>query len=328
MSPIMYVLMSLPLMQLNVESNIQASSDVRQLYENFKRKYNKYFENDEDQRRLEIFKENLEQAKIYQQTDLGTAKYGVTKFFDLTDEEFEAQYLTAKFPEIIEPTEEIRMNWTKELPPYFDWREKGAVSPVVNQGRCGCCWSFSAVQNIEGQWFLRYGRLFRLSAQQLIDCDYVDRGCGGGFPIDAYMAVQRLGGLQLSIDYPYIASRRACKFNPRQVVAFVNGFAVLPRNEQQIAEYLYRNGPLSVGLNAHTLKYYNSGIIDLTAKQCNPKALNHAALSVGFGIDESTSFWIIKNTFGKDWGEQGYFRIFRGNDTCGISRVVSSSKVV
>ncbi|OON17611.1 papain family cysteine protease, partial [Opisthorchis viverrini] len=292
------------------------SSDVRQLYENFKNKYNKYFENDgwptnflEDQRRFEIFKENLEQAMIYQQADLGTAKYGVTKFFDLTDEEFEAQYLTARFPEIIEPTEEIQMNGTEELPPYFDWREKGAVGPVADQGRCGCCWSYSAVQNVEGQWFLRYGRLFSLSAQascesQLIDCDDVDRGCDGGFPIDAYMAVQRLGGLQLSIDYPYVASQQACKFNPKQAVAFVNGFAALPRNEQLIAEYLHRNGPLSLGLNAHTLKFYNSGILNLTADQCNPDALNHAALSVGFGIDENTPFWIVKNTFGEDWGER------------------------
>ncbi|KAG5450635.1 Cathepsin F [Clonorchis sinensis] len=181
------------------------------------------------------------------------------------------------------------MNWTDELPPFFDWREKGA---------------------------------------QLVDCDHVDRGCEGGFPLDAFMAVQRLGGLQLSIDYPYIASRQACQFNPKQAVAFVTGFAALPRNELLIAEYLHRNGPLSVGLNSRTLKFYNSGILNLAAEQCDPEALNHAALAVGFGTDESTPFWIIKNTFGKDWGEQGYFRIFRGGDTCGISRVVTSSKVV
>ncbi|KAF6778950.1 hypothetical protein AHF37_01412 [Paragonimus kellicotti] len=165
------------------EALLRVPDNARDLYEQFKRDYGKVYANDDDEKRFAIFKENLLRAQSYQLQERGTAKYGVTQFFDLTPEEFAAKFLS---PPIDDQVEHVQLNDLKAAPERIDWREKGAVAPVENQGSCGSCWAFSVAGNIEGQWFLKTGQLVSLSKQQLVDCDVVDSGCNGGWPPNTY----------------------------------------------------------------------------------------------------------------------------------------------
>ncbi|OON23442.1 papain family cysteine protease, partial [Opisthorchis viverrini] len=295
------------------------SEHVRQSYENFKRKYGKYFIGDgrqfvfprslknllsEDDRRFGIFKDNLKRAQIYQQEDRGTAKYGVTRFFDLTPEEFKALYLTATYDHRkLNQSETIEPKPVGEPQDFFDWRDYGAVGPVLDQDRCGSSWAFSAIGNIEGQYFMRIHRLLSLSEQQLVDCDRVDQGCSGGTPYGAFEGIQQLGGLELEVDYPYLGHQDNCQSNPLRFVVSINGSVQLPKDEDQIAQYLFDHGPLSVGVNGALLQYYSSGIMQPFRDNCDPAEMNHAGLAVGFGIEQDVPYWTIKNSWSTLWGE-------------------------
>jgi len=198
---------------------------------------------------------------------------------------------------------------------------------VKNQGQCGSCWSFSTTGNVEGIHFLAGNKLISLSEQQLVDCDKVDQGCDGGLPSNAYQYIMSAGGIELESVYPYTAEDGACSFNKGDVVATIKSWASVSTDETKIADYLVANGPLSIGINAEWMQTYTSGISDPWF--CDPSELDHGVLIVGFGIGEewdgATPFWIIKNSWGADWGENGYYRIIRGKEKCGLNTMVTSS---
>ncbi|KAG8563527.1 hypothetical protein GDO81_016114 [Engystomops pustulosus] len=174
-----------------------AMLETLSLFKDFVNTYNKKYKDDEEAlMRLQIFSQNLLKAKEIQEKDQGTAEYGVTKFSDLTEEEFRTLYLNPLLSS--QPTRPMKMAVmpTDPSPAQWDWREHGAVTEVKNQGMCGSCWAFSVTGNIEGQWFLKKGSLVSLSEQELVDCDGVDKACGGGLPSNAYEAIEKLGDLQ------------------------------------------------------------------------------------------------------------------------------------
>ena len=96
-------------------------------------------------------------------------------------------------------------------------------------------------------------------------------------------------------------------------------------NEEDIKNYLLKTGPLAVALNADPLQYYDSGILDLDTEECDPEGMNHAVTLVGYGSENGNDYWIVKNSWGTSWGEQGYFRIARGKGTCGINTYITSA---
>ncbi|KAF7258915.1 hypothetical protein EG68_03582 [Paragonimus skrjabini miyazakii] len=316
--------------------------DARELYEQFKRDYGKVYTNDDDEKRFAIFKENLLRAQAYQLQERGTAKYGVTQFFDLTRkyyvitvrwwpdrnvcisvaEEFAANFLSSP---IDDQMEYEQLNDLGAAPERVDWREKGAVAPVENQGRCGSCWAFAVVGNVEGQWFLKTGQLVSLSKQQLVDCDVVDRGCNGGWTRRTYGEIIRMGGLEAQQDYPYIARRQQCRLDRSKLVAKIDSSIALWPDESKHAAWLAEHGPVVASLNANYLQYYRSGISHPSRSECNPQRTNHAVLTVGYGTENGEPYWIIKNSWGARWGESGYFRLYRGDGTCGIEKSVSSA---
>ncbi|XP_070960030.1 cathepsin F-like isoform X1 [Oncorhynchus clarkii lewisi] len=298
-------------------------------FKEFMVRYNRTYSSNEDtERRLRIFHENLKTAEKLQSLDLGTAEYGVTKFSDLTEDEFRTLYLNPllsqqKFQRSMKPAAMTH----SPAPPSWDWREHGAVSPVKNQGMCGSCWAFSVTGNIEGQWFVKTGKLVSLSEQELVDCDTVDQACGGGLPSNAYEAIEKLGGLETETDYSYTGKKQSCDFTTDKVTAYINSSVELSKDENEIAAWLAENGPVSVALNAFAMQFYRKGVSHPLKIFCNPWMIDHAVLLVGYGERQGKPFWAIKNSWGEDYGEQGYYYLYRGSRLCGINKMCSSAIV-
>ncbi|KAA3670269.1 cathepsin F, partial [Paragonimus westermani] len=162
---------------------------------------------------------------------------------------------------------------------------------------------------------------------QLVDCDVVDYGCDGGFPQETYGEIIRMGGLEAQKDYPYIAMEQTCRLDKSKLLAKINGSIVLEQDEHVQAAWLAERGPMSTSLNADLLQYYQSGISHPSKNECDPDELNHAVLTVGYDTEGGVPYWTIKNSWGADWGENGYFRLYRGDGTCGIEKDVSSATI-
>nr|AAY81945.1 cysteine protease 7 [Paragonimus westermani] len=303
-------------------NTVRVPDNARELYEQFKRDYGKAYANEDDQKRFAIFKDNLVRAQQYQMQEQGTAKYGVTQFSDLTPEEFAAMYLGSRIDERVD---RVQLNDLQTAPASVDWRKKGAVGPVEDQGSCGSCWAFSVTANVEGQWFLKTGRLVSLSKQQLVDCDRLDHGCSGGYPPYTYKEIKRMGGLELQSAYPYTSWKQACRIDRSKLVAKIDDSIVLETDEEKQAAWLAEHGPMSTCLNAGPLQFYQSGILHPSKAMCSPEGLNHAVLTVGYDTEHGVPYWTVRNSWGTRWGENGYFRIYRGDGTCGIDRLTTSA---
>uniref|UniRef100_A0A4W6FTZ8 Cathepsin F n=1 Tax=Lates calcarifer TaxID=8187 RepID=A0A4W6FTZ8_LATCA len=307
----------------------QESVQLLGQFKEFMVKYNKVYSSQEEaDRRLRIFHENLKTAEKLQSLDQGSAEYGVTKFSDLTEEEFRSTYLNPLLSQwtlhrLMKPASPVR----GPAPTSWDWRDHGAVSPVKNQGMCGSCWAFSVIGNIEGQWFLKNGTLLSLSEQELVDCDGLDQACRGGLPSNAYEAIEKLGGLETETDYSYTGHKQRCDFTSGKVAAYINSSVELSKDEKEIAAWLAENGPISVALNAFAMQFYRKGVSHPLKIFCNPWMIDHAVLMVGYGERKGIPFWAIKNSWGEDYGEQGYYYLYRGSNACGINKMCSSAVV-
>jgi len=321
-----------------------SDAEVESLFEQFVHKHERLYYGNERDHRLKIFRENVEKARYYNVLTRDNV-YGITKFMDLSEEEFKGMYLMKpKSPEQIRNsvpagTEFINSYKSRNpLPESFDWRPKGAVTPVKNQGACGSCWAFSATGNIEGQAFLKTKKLVSLSEQNLVDCDHecvqyegqesCDDGCNGGLMWAAYQYVQKNGGINTEESYPYEGIDGECRYKNTTIGAKLSGFKMLPTTDEEIAAWLVDNGPIAVAINAEWLQFYFGGISD--PYWCDPKALDHGVLLVGFGKGKTlfgydVTYWIVKNSWGTGWGENGYFRI--AWNKCGINTVPSSSTI-
>ncbi|XP_068596138.1 cathepsin F [Brachionichthys hirsutus] len=313
----------------SADQSVEESEELLGQFKTFMVKYNKvYSSQTETDRRLSIFHENLKTAKKLQSLDRGSAEYGVTKFSDLTEEEFHDTHLNPMLSQwnLHRPMKPAPPA-TSPAPSSWDWRDHGAVGPVKNQGMCGSCWAFSVTGNIEGQWFLRNGTLLSLSEQELVDCDGLDQACRGGLPSNAYEAIEKLGGLESESDYSYSGHKQGCIFSTGKVAAYINSSVELPKDEKEIAAWLAEHGPVSVALNAFAMQFYKKGVSHPWKILCNPWMIDHAVLLVGYGEREGIPFWAIKNSWGEDYGEQGYYYLHRGSNACGINKMCSSAQI-
>ncbi|OVA20378.1 Peptidase C1A [Macleaya cordata] len=301
----------------------------------------KYADQDEHAFRFSVFKSNLRRAKRHQTLD-PSAVHGVTQFSDLTPTEFRKTVLGLRPLKFPSDAHKAPILPTNDLPADFDWRDHGAVTAVKNQGSCGSCWSFSTTGALEGANFLATGKLVSLSEQQLVDCDHecdpaeagaCDSGCNGGLMNSAFEYTLKAGGLQREEDYPYTGTDRGpCKFDKSKIAASLANFSVVSLDEDQIAANLVKNGPLAVGINAVFMQTYVGGV---SCPYICSKRLDHGVLLVGYGSGayspirlKEKPFWIIKNSWGPSWGENGYYKICRGRDICGVDSMVSTVAAV
>jgi hypothetical protein len=214
-----------------------------------------------------------------------------------------------------------------------DWVSKGAVTPVKNQAHCGSCWAFSTTGALEGQIFVKHGVLESLSEEELVQCDKTDHGCKGGAMDNGFDFVQRTGGLASEQQYPYTTATGAgmtgeCVSAKKTPVAkYTSGVTghhdVTPNSETALKEAVSAQ-PVSVAVEAdkQVFQFYKSGVIKSSAG-CGTK-LDHGVLAVGYGTEEGTMYWKIKNSWGPTWGDEGYLKIERtessmSKGTCGVA---------
>ena len=298
-----------------------------------------YSSKKEYKHRYEVFRQNMKKVQFLRESEQGTAEYGHTIFADLTEMEFK-QYLGTPIWKRKRLGDDPEVHWPPaEIPDValpeegWDWRQHGAVSEVKNQGQCGSCWAFSVTGNVEGAYAVKHGELLNLSEQELVDCDKRDNGCNGGLPENAYKTLLEIGGLETEDDYGYDGKDEKCKFNRTKVAARVSGGVEIGQNETQMAQWLLKNGPISVGLNANAMQFYRGGVSHPFKFLCDPSGIDHGVLIVGFGehdypvFHKKMPFWTIKNSWGTGWGESGYYRLYRGDGSCGINMLTSSAIV-
>ncbi|XP_023566411.1 cathepsin W isoform X2 [Octodon degus] len=299
--------------------------ELKEVFKLFQIQFNRSYSNPaEYAHRLDIFVHNLAKAQRLQEDDLGTAEFGVTPFSDLTEEEFGQLYGNWRGAKKgLRVAKQV--SFEKQLMPQScDWRKAHIITPVKNQGNCKCCWAIAAAGNIEALWNIKFKNSVEVSVQELLDCGRCGDGCTGGYIWDAFITALNYSGLASERDYPFQghANTHRCRAPNYRKVAWIYDYIMLPRNEQTIAKYVATQGPITVIINSKLLQHYKKGIIKGTPSTCDPWFADHYVLLVGFGTSKeekgtekvlshsnrpprhSIPYWILKNSWGANWGEE------------------------
>lgn len=313
------------------ESNTDTYSDLedtdkRALFEDFKSKYFKSYESDSvEAARYQNFLSNLESIdsrNADEVTNGGTAVHGINMFADASATELSsllgykatestsARRLAAKMKKGSSPSRKTASSDT-----LVDW--SGVyTTPVKNQGYCGSCWAFSAVEQIESD-AIRLGFTSteeHLAPQQVVSCDRSDFGCDGGNPYSGYTYVELTGGLMKETAYPYTSEDgkdAECSSVKSDYKVTVTDYFFLDTEDEMI-DYVTTTGPLSICIAAETWASYLSGVITVCGR-----TVDHCVQATGYNIENN--YWIIRNSWSADWGESGYIYVKGNEDLCNIA---------
>lgn len=284
-------------------------------------------------KRFIVFKANVQHVHNTNKQDK-PYKLKLNKFADMTNHEFRSLYAGSKVSHHRMFRGERLGNSTfmyenvQSVPLSIDWRTKGAVTPVKDQGQCGSCWAFSTVVAVEGINYLKTNKLVSLSEQELVDCDTQENeGCNGGLMDLAFDFIKKKGGLTTEDKYPYKAEDGSCDVSKENSpIVSIDGHEDVPANNENALLKAAANQPISVAIDAggYDFQLYSEGVF--TGK-CGTD-LDHGVAVVGYGTtQDGTKYWTVKNSWGAEWGEKGYIRMKRGisakEGICGIAMEAS-----
>ncbi|XP_033127143.1 cathepsin O-like [Anneissia japonica] len=323
--------------QLELEVYRILPEGSEQDFENFKSfivKYNRTYEigSSEYNKRFSIFKESVERQKKLnsKRQHPDDAKYGVNAFSDLTPDEFAEHYLGI-YQRVPASTSSGYVPSSKEvdkIPSKFSLEGKGVLTSVRDQGACGGCWAFSIVECMETQNALKTKKLISLSTQQLIDCARGggDNGCKGGNICTtlAWMNDTKYKEVHEK-DYPFKEKTGTCRNSSTGILSIMDYWCTdMVNHEDDMIASLYNHGPLAVAVDASTWQDYIEGVIQ---HHCSAMYINHAVQIVGYDKSGEIPYYIVRNSWGKDWGLNGYLHVKIGSNMCGIATIVGSLDV-
>jgi len=315
----------------NVSGFLEEENVLNQ-FAHFQKRFTKtYATVEEFQNRFQIFRYNLNNIFMHNMNSSHTFSLGVNQFTDLTTEEFKSQYasgLNRSNNFNLYGCKPYESDLVSDLPHTVDWRKKGAVTSVKNQGQCGSCWAFSSTGAVEGAWAIATDDLIDLSEQELVDCatgfSYGSHGCNGGEMERAFKFVIK-NGLCLNSDYKYTSGDSTTKNRCQKclAVAEITACYNVKSMDQLSLKAAVASQPVSVAIEAdtHYFQSYSSGV--LNSPTCGTN-LDHGVLIVGYGEENGELYWLVKNSWADSWGEDGYFKIARSESRedagiCGIA---------
>jgi C1A family cysteine protease len=300
-------------------------SDEWKQFSNFQERFSKRYDTmQETEFRFGIFRSNLRNIILHNLDHTQNFTMGINQFTDLTPQEFKDQYVGGLRSEVGSYGCKSFSSGASSAPSSIDWREKGAVTSVKDQGQCGSCWTFSSTGAVEGAWAIAKGQLVDLAEQELVDCAtgiaYGSRGCSGGQMEGAFKFIIENGQCALS-SYPYTAKDGSCQ--KCSAVAHISSCSDVKPNDQISLKAAVAQQPVSVAISADTKLFqsYSSGVI--TSSSCYT-SLDHGVLIVGYGTENGQDYWLVKNSWSSSWGMNGYVKIAKSSSTndpgvCGIS---------
>jgi len=306
-----------------------SQEEYESAFEEWVEEHRKVYDENEVLYRFRVFQKNYDFVEKFNSEGHGFT-VGLNQFADLSSSEFAEKYTGLHRPLIqvtTDPEHIFQYESSQALPTTVDWRLKGIVTPVKNQGQCGSCWSFSATGSVEGAWAMNH-TLVSLSEQNLMDCSrsYGNLGCNGGFMDNAFKYIINNRGIDTGASYPYVGyTTFNCKYTLASKGASIRSYkGITSGSESALQNAAALNGPVSVAIDASqpSFQLYTSGVY--YEPRCSSMSLNHGVLTVGYGTGLSGDYWIVKNSWGTGWGDRGYINMARNkNNNCGIATAAS-----
>lgn len=308
---------------------------VRHLWQRFKARHGKRYEDTEDKTRRETFREHLHLITEHNvEADLGEHQFtlGLNEFADWSRDEYK-KFLTgfrpSRTPSAAEDAEPSLLSATPaSLPTSVNWVNRGWVTPVKNQGQCGSCYTFATTGALEGQLFNKTQNLVSLSEQNLVDCSTTqgNQGCNGGVTDWCFKYVIANGGIDTEASYPYTGTQGSCQYKASNSAATCKGWVDIPKgNELALQQAVATVGPVAIAIDASSVWFqlYRGGVY--SSSSCSSTNIDHAVLAVGYGVTSSNqAYWYIKNSWGTSWGSNGYMQMARNqNNMCGVATQAS-----